>query len=136
MTDEIPPKSSSSSPDWHRLHLWQIQPVRDAVMVFMGLGLLYLGKVLSIITVPLLVALGFAYLVEPIIDWLTRKAPWMGRKVAVLLMMGIIGLGRIGSTVATLALGLGMKVIANNRSPKTMDGVEMVSKEELFKSKC
>jgi lactate dehydrogenase-like 2-hydroxyacid dehydrogenase len=47
--------------------------------------------------------------------------------------MGVIGLGRIGSTVATLALGLGMKVIANNRSSKTMDGVEMVSKEELLK---
>ena len=47
--------------------------------------------------------------------------------------MGIIGLGRIGSTVATLALGLGMKVIANNRSSKTMDGVEMVNKEEVLK---
>jgi D-3-phosphoglycerate dehydrogenase len=47
--------------------------------------------------------------------------------------MGILGLGRIGSTVATLALGLGMKVIAHNRSSKTMDGVEMVSKEEVFK---
>lgn len=47
--------------------------------------------------------------------------------------MGIIGLGRIGSTVAILALGLGMKVMANNRSPKTMDGVEMVSLEELLK---
>ncbi len=47
--------------------------------------------------------------------------------------MGVIGLGRIGSTVATLAQGLGMKVIANNRSPKTMDGVEMVSKQELLK---
>lgn len=47
--------------------------------------------------------------------------------------MGILGLGRIGSTVATLALGLGMKVIANNRSPKTMDGVEMMSKEEVLK---
>lgn len=47
--------------------------------------------------------------------------------------MGVIGLGRIGSTVATLALGLGMRVIANNRSPKTMAGVEMVSKEELLK---
>jgi glycerate dehydrogenase len=47
--------------------------------------------------------------------------------------MGIIGLGRIGSTVANLALGLGMKVIANNRSPKTMDGVEMVNKDELLK---
>ncbi|KKT58976.1 MAG: D-isomer specific 2-hydroxyacid dehydrogenase NAD-binding protein [Candidatus Giovannonibacteria bacterium GW2011_GWA1_44_25] len=47
--------------------------------------------------------------------------------------MGILGLGRIGSTVATLALGIGMKVIANNRSPKTMDGVEMMSKEEVLK---
>jgi D-3-phosphoglycerate dehydrogenase len=47
--------------------------------------------------------------------------------------MGILGLGRIGSTVATLALGLGMKVIAHNRSEKVMEGVEMVSKEELLK---
>lgn len=47
--------------------------------------------------------------------------------------MGILGLGRIGSTVATLALGLGMKVVAHNRSQKSMDGVEMVSKEELLK---
>ena len=47
--------------------------------------------------------------------------------------MGVMGLGRIGSTVATLALGLGMKVIANNRSEKNMAGVEMVSKEELLK---
>lgn len=36
--------------------------------------------------------------------------------------MGILGLGRIGSTVATLALGLGMKVIAHNRSPRSMGG--------------
>lgn len=48
--------------------------------------------------------------------------------------MGIIGLGRIGSTVAELASGLGMHVIAHNRSPKTMNGVEMVSKEEVFRS--
>jgi len=47
--------------------------------------------------------------------------------------MGIIGLGRIGSTVATLAMGLGMNVIANNRSPKNMEGVEMVNKEDLLK---
>ncbi len=47
--------------------------------------------------------------------------------------MGILGLGRIGSTVATLALALGMKVIANNRSPKKMNGVEMLSKEEVLK---
>lgn len=47
--------------------------------------------------------------------------------------MGIIGLGRIGSKVSELALGLGMNVIAHNRSPKIMSGVEMVSKEEVLK---
>ncbi len=47
--------------------------------------------------------------------------------------MGILGLGRIGSTVATLALGLGMKVIAHTRTPKNVEGVEMVSKEDLLK---
>ncbi len=47
--------------------------------------------------------------------------------------MGIFGLGRIGSTVAELAIGLGMKVIANTRTLKEMNGVELVSKEELLK---
>ena len=47
--------------------------------------------------------------------------------------MGILGLGRIGSTVATLALGLGMKVIANNKSNKIMADVEMLSKGEVLK---
>ncbi len=47
--------------------------------------------------------------------------------------MGIIGLGRIGTTVAGLALGLGMNVIAYNRSKKNLDNVEMVSKEDLLK---
>lgn len=47
--------------------------------------------------------------------------------------MGIIGLGRIGSTVAELAKGLGMNVIAYNRSPKKMKGVKMVTKEKLLK---
>jgi phosphoglycerate dehydrogenase-like enzyme len=39
--------------------------------------------------------------------------------------LGIIGVGSIGSTLAQLANGIGMKVIGYNRSPKTVDGVEM-----------
>lgn len=46
---------------------------------------------------------------------------------------GVIGLGKIGSVVAQLARGLGMKVIAYNRSPKDVEHVEMVSLEELLK---
>jgi len=46
--------------------------------------------------------------------------------------LGIIGLGNIGSKAAALALGIGMKVIAYNRTPTTMEGVEMKSLDEVL----
>ena len=47
--------------------------------------------------------------------------------------LGIFGLGDIGINVAKRALAMGMKVIAYTRTPKTVDGVELVDKDELFK---
>lgn len=47
--------------------------------------------------------------------------------------LGIIGLGNIGSRVAELGKGIGMKVVAYNRSPKTMEGVEIKSLDEVLK---
>lgn len=47
--------------------------------------------------------------------------------------LGIIGLGNIGSRVAELAQGIGMKVIACNRNPKQMGGVEMKTMDEVLK---
>ncbi len=47
--------------------------------------------------------------------------------------LGIIGLGNIGSRVAELGLGIGMNVIAYNRTPKKMKGVKMVSLSQLLK---
>lgn len=47
--------------------------------------------------------------------------------------LGIVGLGDIGLEVAKLAQGIGMNVLAWNRSPKKQDGVEMVEDlGELF----
>ena len=46
---------------------------------------------------------------------------------------GIIGLGSIGSATAELANGIGMKVIAYNRSPRKIRGVKMVSLNQLLK---
>lgn len=45
---------------------------------------------------------------------------------------GIIGLGAIGSRVAQLAQAFGAKVIAYNRSPKALSGVEEVSLKEVL----
>lgn len=47
--------------------------------------------------------------------------------------LGVIGLGSIGTVTAELAKGIGMNVIAYNRSKKSIKGVEMVSLNELFK---
>lgn len=49
--------------------------------------------------------------------------------------MGIIGFGQIGARVAAIAHAVGMKVIANTRTPKAAPGYEpfeWVSMEELF----
>ena len=48
--------------------------------------------------------------------------------------LGIIGLGSIGSRIAELGLGLGMKVVAYNRTPRQMQGVEMVSLDGLLET--
>jgi len=47
--------------------------------------------------------------------------------------LGIVGLGSIGSRVAQIGIGFGMKVLAFNRSTKYLDGVKQVSLDELLK---
>lgn len=48
--------------------------------------------------------------------------------------LGIIGFGTIGQAVAKIALSFGMKVKACARTPKTAEGVEFATKEEVIKS--
>lgn len=48
-------------------------------------------------------------------------------------IFGIYGLGTIGLAVAKIALAFGMKVIAYSRTPKNIEGVEMVDKDRIFK---
>ncbi|MGH8665498.1 MAG: NAD(P)-dependent oxidoreductase [Burkholderiales bacterium] len=46
--------------------------------------------------------------------------------------LGLIGFGSIAAEVARLALGVGMKVLAWNRTPRTHEGVEFVALERLL----
>ncbi|WP_149539156.1 NAD(P)-dependent oxidoreductase [Siccirubricoccus phaeus] len=46
--------------------------------------------------------------------------------------IGLIGMGGIGAEMARLCAGIGMKVIAWNRSPKAVPGVEFVGLERLL----
>lgn len=46
--------------------------------------------------------------------------------------LGLIGFGGIGAEMARLGRGVGMRVIAWNRSPKTFDGVEFLPMDEVL----
>lgn len=59
--------------DWRRLHLWHIQPLRDALLIVAIVGIVWLGDRLSVVTVPMLFALLMAYLFEPLVRMLTRR---------------------------------------------------------------
>ncbi len=72
--------------DWRRTHLWQIQWVRDLLVIALVLGLVYLGSRASLVTVPVLVALLLAYLFEPLIQRMTRGGHFSRRGV----VLGII----------------------------------------------
>lgn len=87
--------------DLRRLHLWQIQGVRDIVLVALVVALVWFGYALRIVTVPLLVAFGFAYLVEPLVQRLTDRGR-MRRPLAVTLILVVAGLGMV--VAGTLAV--------------------------------
>ncbi len=70
-----------------RLHIWQIQAVRDVLVVAALVGLVWLGYALRAVTVPLLVALLLAYLFEPLVARLTRR----GRISRAMVVVGILG---------------------------------------------
>jgi predicted PurR-regulated permease PerM len=59
--------------DWKSTHLWQLQPVRDLLMLGAVFGVLYLGYLLRLVTVPMLMALALAYLFEPLVCVLTKR---------------------------------------------------------------
>lgn len=83
-----------------RLHLWQIQPVRDVLVLLGVFGVLYLGYLLSPLTVPLLLALLLAYLFEPVVKWMTGLS-WVSRQgaavaiivAALVLVIAPVGVG-------------------------------------------
>lgn len=67
------PKLAKNAIDWRTMHLWEIQPVRDLLVIAAIIGLVYVGYLIRIVTVPLLLALLLAYLFEPLVRLLRRR---------------------------------------------------------------
>ena len=100
-----PPSAAASEGSFRRLHLWQIQGIRDVILGAVVLAVVYLGYALSSVTVPLLLGLLFAYLFEPLVQWLSRFR-WCPRPVAA---VGIITLAG-GTLLLALALAIPLAV--------------------------
>jgi predicted PurR-regulated permease PerM len=66
-------------PAWARLHLLQMQPVRDVILALLIIGLVVVGQKISVVTVPLLLAILLAYLFEPVIKWAMRRTGFSRR---------------------------------------------------------
>ncbi|MBL9001305.1 MAG: AI-2E family transporter [Phycisphaerae bacterium] len=111
-------------PDWQSKHLWQFQPVRDLLVLAGVVGLFWLGYRLSIVTVPLLLALLLAYLFEPLVAKMTRSGK-VGRARVALSIILLAGL--LVGVPAVLGVGWslvqGVKVVQNVAS-----GVDLVSR--------
>jgi predicted PurR-regulated permease PerM len=95
------PADGPTPTDWKRVHLWQIQPVRDGLIIAGVIGLLYLGSQLSIVTVPLLLAMTLAYLFEPLVNRITRSGR-VGRPVVAVAILAVTVL------VVVVPAGLGI----------------------------
>ncbi len=87
---EQDPGPQSTRDSWLDRHLWEIQPVRDVLVVLVILGLFWLGQKISIVTVPLLLAMLFAYLLEPVVAYLMSRTRLQRRGSVVLIMVATI----------------------------------------------
>lgn len=93
-----------------RLHLFEIQPVRDLMVIAALIGLLWLGKEISLVTVPMLLAMLLAYLFEPLVRALTRHG-WFSRPGAALLII----FASILIFVVPITLGIGTAVVQGSQ---------------------
>lgn len=104
------PASRMAARDWTDLHLWQITPVRDLLIVAGTIAFFALGARLSIVTVPFLLALLLAYLFEPILRRLERVR-YLTRASAAALVAITAGIV-IGGV---LVVGLGFATVQSAR---------------------
>ena len=60
-------------PIWADRHLWQLRPVRDLIWILLVVSVFWFGYYLQSVFMPVLLALGMAYLFNPIIDYAENR---------------------------------------------------------------
>ncbi len=110
-------------PAWSKLHLWQMQPVRD---ILLGLGifaLVLIGQKASVVTVPLLLALLFAYLFEPVIVWSMNKFGIARRTSVIGIITAMVVLVAIPSAIGA-SFGIAQMVSFGQGMLNNIDAVQ------------
>lgn len=99
-------------------HLWQIQPVRDLLMIAAVLLVVYLGYVTRLVTVPLLLAMILAYMFEPLVRRATRggRMSRQGAAAIIILLATVIGLvpAALALTFGTIQAVQGVQTLTRN----------------------
>lgn len=115
-----PPPSAEPPADWRRIHLWQIQPVRDGLVILLVLGIFQLGYVLRTVTVPLLLALLLAYLFEPVVSRMVRtgqiRRPVAAGVIIAAIVIGVGGPALLGASFAAVQTVTYAQTLASNVS--------------------
>lgn len=109
-------KGESAHPDkrFSRLHLWQIQSVRDIAVILVVLWLVRLGYEMSVVTVPLLLGLLLAYLLEPPISWVAKRTSRPFAAGAAIALMALV-------VVVPVAAGVGVALTQGYRFLNSLD---------------
>ncbi len=121
-------RDPAREPAWSHMHLWHMQPVRD---VLLGLGifaLIIIGKLTSVVTVPLLLAILLAYLFEPVIVWLMRRFG-ASRRVSVVTIITCVVLFVIIPVAAGSAYAVGQLISFATDTVSYVDRVQSAIKD-------
>ncbi|MSR17884.1 MAG: AI-2E family transporter [Phycisphaerales bacterium] len=95
--------NADHQPRLAKLHLWEFQWVRDLLVVFSVIGVLSLGYAISYVTIPLLLAFGLAYLMEPLVALCVRVLHLSrAAAVSVILIASMLALVGAGSLIVPL----------------------------------
>lgn len=110
-------------PAWARLHLWQMQPVRDVILALLLVGLVVVGQKISVVTVPLLLAILLAYLFEPLIVWTMRRTNFKRRTiVAAVIALSLVFV--VVPAVVGAAVGVAQLVDFGVRTVQNVEAVQ------------
>ncbi len=97
--------NNTTQHDITKLHLWQIQWVRDLLLLLIVVCAIWLGYAMRDITIPLLVALLLAYLFEPLISALADNSKFpLGRIPVISGILIILSIGLLVVLAVTIPM--------------------------------